>query len=608
MCGIVGAISNNNVLPKLINGIKKLEYRGYDSAGVALISNDTIQTERSVGKIKNLEKALEKKALEGNIGIAHTRWATHGKPTKQNAHPHYTEKAAIVHNGIIENHQEIKNDLIKKGYKFKSDTDSEVIAVLITSYLDSNEKPYSAFEKSIKQLHGSYAIACIFNDKKDFMIVSRKGSPLAVGFGENENFAGSDALALSELTNKITYLKDNDIAVIKKDEIQIFDENNNKVTREIKEIQNLKEETDLGNYKYFMIKEIHEQAEKLEKTFYEIFDSEKKQIMLPKTLINLYALDKITIIGCGTSYYAGLLAKYWIENLCPVDIEVETASEFRYRNPYMKKGRLAVFISQSGETADTLAALKYCKEYKQTIVSIVNVENSSIARESDVVLYTKAGPEIGVASTKAFSTQILTFAAIAIVIARAKETITKEKEENLTKALAQIPTLVKEVLNHDEKIKEIAENILSHAKNAIYLGRGMNYPIALEGALKLKEISYIHAEGFAAGEMKHGPIALLDEKIPVVMIAPSDNLFDKTASNLEEAISRGAKVILLSDKKGCEKFKDKVEAYIELPFVNGFIEPILYAIPVQLLAYYTALKKGCDVDKPRNLAKSVTVE
>jgi glucosamine--fructose-6-phosphate aminotransferase (isomerizing) len=608
MCGIVGAIGNAKIAEFILNGLKKLEYRGYDSAGIAVSDGKNFKKIKAVGRIANLEEKLKDSDLSGYVGIGHTRWATHGKPSEINAHPHTCSDVTVVHNGIIENYKELKTELYERGYSFESETDSEVLAVLIQSFLKEGYSEFDAVKEALIRVEGAYGLGIIFKKNPDILIAARRGSPLAVGIDEHANYLGSDAMALMEVTNKIAYLNDGELAVLKKDEVRFYNVDGEIINKQIREIDREKFDTEKGDYPHYMLKEIFEQPEKIKDTFNSIYDNAKGEILLPKTNVNLYVIDKITLVACGTSFYAALIAKYWIESLSPVTIEIDVASEFRYRNAYMKKGGLAVFISQSGETADTLAALRFAKENHQTIVSIVNVPESTIARESDIVFYMKAGPEIGVASTKAFTAQLIMLAAVAILIGRAKETLPKGSEQKLTDSLKKLPSLAKKVLSKSGEMKKIAEKYLKDAKTVLYLGRAMSYPIALEGALKLKELSYIHAEGMAAGEMKHGPIALIDEDVPVVFVAPSDGLFEKTASNIEEVKARGGKVIMLTDHKGAEKFEGRVDAIIELPYVDGFVEPILYALPIQLLAYYTAVALDRDVDKPRNLAKSVTVE
>ncbi len=608
MCGIVGIISNREVTPLLINGLKRLEYRGYDSAGVATLVGDKIERRRAKGKIVNLEKKIAEEPLPGTIGIGHTRWATHGVPNEANAHPHATKYVAVVHNGIIENYRELKAELEELGHKFESETDTEVVVHLISQKIEEGCTPQEAVSKSLKRLKGAFALGILFAGHQELMIGARKGSPLAIGYGDGEMFLGSDALALAPLTQKISYLEDGDWAVLTRDGVTVYDENDCKVERKVILSATSGAMIGKGEYRHFMLKEIYEQPQVIGDTLNTMINQDMDTITLPNLPFDLKDVTRMTIVACGTSYYAGLVAKYWIETIARVAVDIDVASEFRYRSPVLEKGGLALFISQSGETADTLAALRYCKEHGQKIVSIVNVAESSMARESDCVLRTLAGPEIGVASTKAFTTQLTLLACFAIALGRAKGTLPRDEEVRLSRALVEVPSRVADVLNNDERIEKIAQDIIADARDVLYLGRGSSFPIAMEGALKLKEISYIHAEGYASGEMKHGPIALIDETVPVVVVAPSDELFDKTVSNMQEVIARGGKVVFFGDSKGVSKVSDRSAAAIVLPEVDPFVAPILYAVPVQLLAYHTAVAKGTDVDQPRNLAKSVTVE
>ena len=608
MCGIVGIISNREVTPLLINGLKRLEYRGYDSAGVATLVGDKIERRRAKGKIVNLEKKIAEEPLPGTIGIGHTRWATHGVPNEANAHPHATKYVAVVHNGIIENYRELKAELEELGHKFESETDTEVVVHLISQKIEEGCTPQEAVSKSLKRLKGAFALGILFAGHQELMIGARKGSPLAIGYGDGEMFLGSDALALAPLTQKISYLEDGDWAVLTRDGVTVYDENDCKVERKVILSATSGAMIGKGEYRHFMLKEIYEQPQVIGDTLNTMINQDMDTITLPNLPFDLKDVTRMTIVACGTSYYAGLVAKYWIETIARVAVDIDVASEFRYRSPVLDKGGLALFISQSGETADTLAALRYCKEHGQKIVSIVNVAESSMARESDCVLRTLAGPEIGVASTKAFTTQLTLLACFAIALGRAKGTLPRDEEVRLSRALVEVPSRVADVLNNDERIEKIAQDIIVDARDVLYLGRGSSFPIAMEGALKLKEISYIHAEGYASGEMKHGPIALIDETVPVVVVAPSDELFDKTVSNMQEVIARGGKVVFFGDSKGVSKVSDRSAAAIVLPEVDPFVAPILYAVPVQLLAYHTAVAKGTDVDQPRNLAKSVTVE
>lgn len=607
MCGIVGVIGKDEVTSRLVEGLKLLEYRGYDSAGVATLVDDEIGRRRAEGKLKNLDAALKDQPLDGNIGIGHTRWATHGVPNEANAHPHATDKVALVHNGIIENYRELARELSAEGRKFASETDTEIVAHLITSNLEKGLSPKEAVAASLKRLEGAFALGIIFAGEHELMIGARRGSPLAIGYGDGEMFLGSDAMALAPMTNQIAYLDEGDYAVLSREGAEFFDENDRPVEREVKRSSVSGASIGKGNHAHFMLKEIYEQPAVIGDTLHSYLTPATGEITLPSMPFDMAEVPKITIIACGTSFYAAMVAKYWFEETARISVEIDVASEFRYREAPMPEGGVAIFISQSGETADTLAALKYCKSQKQKIVAIVNVPESSIARESDVVLQTLAGPEIGVASTKAFTCQLSTLACLVISTARARNAIDDAEEDRLAQALAHVPAMAAQVLNHDDEIRQLAKSIFE-ARDVLYLGRGTGYPLALEGALKLKEISYIHAEGYASGEMKHGPIALIDELVPVIVIAPSDRLFDKTVSNMREVMARGGKVIFLSDKDGLDDVGDEAFATIELPDVDPFVAPLLYAIPVQLLAYHVAVLKGTDVDQPRNLAKSVTVE
>ncbi|WP_340151663.1 glutamine--fructose-6-phosphate transaminase (isomerizing) [uncultured Sneathiella sp.] len=607
MCGIIGVLGKKDVVPSLIGGLKRLEYRGYDSAGIATLTADGIDRRRAEGKLENLEKVLKGNGLQGLAGIGHTRWATHGVPNEVNAHPHMTKQIALVHNGIIENYRELADELTAKGYVFESETDTEIAAQLITSYIDEGKTPEEAMAAALKKLHGAFSLAVIFKNHNNLMIGARRGAPLAVGWGDGEMFLGSDALALAPLTLRISYLEEDDWAVLTRDGATFYDKTGAKVERPIKQTQLSGAMIGKGNHRHFMMKEIAEQPAVMGETLNAFFNPKSRTITLPDLPFDWNDLPKMTIVACGTSYYAGMIAKYWFEGIADLNVEVDIASEFRYRQMPLKKGGLALFISQSGETADTLAALKYAKANGQHIASIVNVEESSMGRESDFVFHTQAGPEIGVASTKAFTCQLVTLACIAIDAGVKRGTIDHEEEARLCKALAEVPARAAEILDGDENIKTLAEEIFE-ARDVLYIGRGTGYPIALEGALKLKEISYIHAEGYAAGELKHGPIALIDELVPVIVVAPSDPYFEKTASNMQEVMARNARVIFLSDAEGIKQLGGRALGSIELPTVDPFVAPILYAIPVQILAYHVAVLKGTDVDQPRNLAKSVTVE
>lgn len=607
MCGIIGVLGKADVVPSLIGGLGRLEYRGYDSAGIATLSKGELDRRRAEGKLKNLKAVLEINPVEGLVGIGHTRWATHGVPNESNAHPHMTTHLALVHNGIIENYREIAAELEARNYVLESDTDTEVAAWLITSFLEDGKTPEEAMALSMKRFQGAFSIAVIFKGEDDLMIGARRGAPLAVGWGDGEMFLGSDALALAGLTNRISYLEEDDWAVLRRDGAVFYNKHGAEVEREIKQTKLSGAIIGKGNHRHFMMKEIMEQPAVIGETLNSFFNPKSRTITLPELPFNWSDLPKITIVACGTSYYAAMVAKYWFEQLANLAVEVDIASEFRYRSMPLPEGGLALFISQSGETADTLAALRYAKEQGQHIASIVNVEESSMGRESDFVFHTQAGPEIGVASTKAFTCQLVTLACIAIDAAKKRDKLSAEEEARLCSALSEVPARAAEILDHDEKIKELAAKIFE-CRDILYIGRGPGYPIALEGALKLKELSYIHAEGYAAGELKHGPIALIDEVVPVIVVAPTDHYFEKTASNMQEVMARNAKVIFLSDEAGIKQLGDKAMGSVEIPTVDPFVAPILYSIPVQLLAYHVAVMKGTDVDQPRNLAKSVTVE
>ncbi|MFN4090245.1 MAG: glutamine--fructose-6-phosphate transaminase (isomerizing) [Alphaproteobacteria bacterium] len=607
MCGIIGIIGRREVCDLLVEGLKRLEYRGYDSAGVASIVGGTIQRRRAEGKLARLAELVERQPLAGTLGIGHTRWATHGVPNEINTHPHATSRVAVVHNGIIENFQALRAELQADGYAFESETDTEVVVQLITRYLDEGMRPVEATKTTLGRLNGAFALAIIFAGEDDLMIGARQGSPLAVGYGKGEMYLGSDALALAPLTPRISYLEEGDWVVLNGSRAQVYDAAGNPVERAIKETAFSGAMIGKGNYPHFMLKEIYEQPTVVGDTLRSLFNPSTRRMQLPELPVDLATVPRIAITACGTAYLAGFVAKYWLEQIARIPVDADIASEMRYRQPPMTPGGMTLCISQSGETIDTLAALRYAKQQEQTVVSIVNVAESAIARESHGSLLTLAGPEIGVASTKAFTTQLTVLAALAIEMGVARGTIGAEKAAVLTAALLEVPGLAAEVMNHDERIREIAKTVMQ-ARDVLYLGRGTSYPLALEGALKLKEISYIHAEGYAAGEMKHGPIALIDETVPVVVIAPSDDLFDKTASNIQQVVARGGRVILISDAAGIARVGEYAVEAIEMPAVDPFVAPILYAIPIQLLAYHTAVLKGTDVDQPRNLAKSVTVE
>lgn len=607
MCGIVGIVGEQDAAPFMIEALKRLEYRGYDSAGLATLVEGKTSRRRAEGKLANLIERVENDPLDGKIGIGHTRWATHGAPTESNAHPHQADGVSIVHNGIIENFLEIREELEAKGRKFSSDTDSEVVAHLVAQLIKEGASPVDAAGAAMKRLEGAFAFAMIFEGHDDLMIAARRGSPLAIGLGDGETYIGSDAFALAPMTNRVIYLEEGDWAVVSRSGAKVFDESGAAVERPVTITTASAALVDKGNHRHFMAKEIFEQPDVMGHSFGAYVNPTNLFVTLKDFPFDLASVPKITIVACGTSFYAGLVAKYWFEQIARVPVEVDIASEFRYREAALPEGGLAIMISQSGETMDTLAALRYCKQQKQHVLSLVNVQESTIARESDAIMPTYAGPEIGVASTKAFTCQLVNLALLAVATARARGNLRPDGEQRLTRLIQELPRHSAEVLANNDLIKDISSK-LAKAQDVLFLARGIHYPIALEGALKLKEISYIHAEGYAAGELKHGPIALIDENMPVVVIAPCDSLFEKTISNMHEVIARGGKVILISDKRGiAEAGADATESF-EVPDVDPFIAPILYALPVQLLAYHTAVFKGTDVDQPRNLAKSVTVE
>ncbi|GAB4376434.1 MAG: glutamine--fructose-6-phosphate transaminase (isomerizing) [Kiloniellaceae bacterium] len=607
MCGIIGIIGEAPVAPLLLDGLKRLEYRGYDSAGIATLRNGSIERRRAEGKLGNLAAVVDRQPLDGTIGIGHTRWATHGRPTEQNAHPHANDRVALVHNGIIENFKELRGELEAAGHRFETETDTETVVHLISNYLDRQMTPQQAVAATLKRLEGAFALAIIFAGRHDLMIGARRGSPLAVGFGDGEMFLGSDALALAPLTDRICYLEEGDWVELSKTGAQVHDAEDRPVERAVKQTALSGALIGKGEYRHFMQKEIFEQPAVIGDTLQTFLNPLNRNVELPDLGIDLGNIPRITISACGTAFYAGMVAKYWFEQIARQPVEVDIASEFRYREAPMPEGGVSLFISQSGETIDTLEALRYTRRCGQKILSLVNVAESAIARESDAILQTLAGPEIGVASTKAFTTQLTVLACLALAIARARGAIDQDREAALSQALMELPARVAEVLNHDASIRVIAADMVE-ARDVLYLARGLLYPIALEGALKLKEISYIHAEGYAAGEMKHGPIALIDEGVPIVVCAPSGPLFEKAAANVQEVAARGGKVILLSDADGLTRIGDQAVHVVELPKVDPFVSPILYCLPVQLLAYHTAVLKGTDVDQPRNLAKAVTVE
>ena len=610
MCGIFGVIANNdNVKDQIFDGLRRLEYRGYDSSGIATISNDQINCIKSQGNLDQLQKKLINEDLLGNVGIGHTRWATHGVPNEANAHPHITDEVAVVHNGIIENFSLLKNQISETGINFKSETDTEAIAHLITLYLKSGMGSYEAIRATTEDIKGSYALAIIVRSEPNKLYAVRKGSPLAIGSSDSKNYIGSDGYSLGNYCNEVTYLKDGDIAIIKNDAFEIFDHQNEFINRKSQIIDKTVTLAEKGVFKHFMSKEIHEQPSVIQDSISHYINNEDLTVNLPKFPFNITNLKNITLVACGSSYYSGLVAREWFEKLARVKVDVEIASEFRYREAPMDSSGLTVFISQSGETADTLAALKHCKKLNQKTISVVNVPNSSMCRNSDSSLKIFAGPEIGVASTKAFTCQLVVLASLAIHIGRINGNLSDDDENNYVKSLLDVPRLISNVLDQEEDLIKIVKE-LNPIKNALYLGRGQMYPVALEGALKLKEISYIHAEGYPAGEMKHGPIALLEKGLPVIIGAPSFNLFDKTASNLYEVIARDGNVLLITDQEGLNHLGDttkKIKSFI-VDEANIITAPFIYTIPYQLFAYHTALLKGTDVDQPRNLAKSVTVE
>lgn len=607
MCGIVGILGTDDVADRLLDGLKRLEYRGYDSAGIATVVDGAIERRRASGKLANLAKELAAHPLPGTTGIAHTRWATHGGPTTNNAHPHSTGEVAVVHNGIIENFKALREELQARGRTFTSETDTEVVAHLVSEKVEAGLSPEDAVREVLPRLHGAFALAILFRSHPDLLIGARLGSPLVVGYGDDETYLGSDALALAPLTQRIAYLEEGDWVVCTRDGAQVYDRDNQPVERPVTISGVTGALIDKGNHRHFMQKEIYEQPIVVAQTLRGYLHRFDGQVALPIPDFDLSGIRRVTIVACGTSFYAGMVAKYWFEQFARVPVDLDVASEFRYRAPVMEEGGLALFISQSGETADTLAALRHAKSEKQTIAVVVNVPTSTMAREADLLLPTHAGPEIGVASTKAFTCQLAVLAALAANLAKAKGRLSEAEERQIVRHLAEAPAAINGALAYDESIEAMAGTIAG-ARDVLYLGRGTDYPLALEGALKLKEISYIHAEGYAAGEMKHGPIALIDESVPVVVIAPSGPLFDKTVSNMQEVQARGGKVVLISDYDGVVAAGDGCIATITMPKVHPLIAPIVYAVPVQLLAYHVAVAKGTDVDQPRNLAKSVTVE
>ena len=608
MCGIVGIIGTEPVAPLLVDALKRLEYRGYDSAGVATIEGNHLDRRRAEGKLVNLETRLKESPLSGTVGIGHTRWATHGVPNEVNAHPHFSDNVAVVHNGIIENFRVLRDELAAEGFTFSSQTDTEVVAHLVAQGLKAGLKPVEAAHAAIRRLEGAFALAILFRDEDDLIVGARNGPPLAIGHGEGQMYLGSDAIALAPFTDQITYLEDGDWCVVHRDKAEIFDLDGKPVERALQRSVGSSLMVDKGNHRHFMIKEIYEQPEVISHTLSHYLDFGDCKTTIGEGLpFDLAKVERISISACGTAYLAGLISKYWFERIAGIPVDIDIASEFRYREMPLKKGGLALFISQSGETADTLASLRYCKENGQHIGAIVNVPESTIARESDAIFQTLAGPEIGVASTKAFTCQLSVLVSLAIAVAKARDVIDPAKEAELIRALTEAPRYANKALKLEKQIEKIAGD-LAKVRHILYLGRDTNYPLALEGALKLKEISYIHAEGYAAGELKHGPIALIDENMPVVVIAPHDRIFEKTVSNMQEVAARGGRIILITDEKGAAEASIDAEHVVVMPDMPEILTPIVYAIPVQLLAYHTALAMGTDVDQPRNLAKSVTVE
>ena len=607
MCGIVGILGQGPVADRLLDGLKRLEYRGYDSAGICTVHDGVFDRRRAQGKLRNLAARLAEEPLPGDSGIAHTRWATHGAPTEDNAHPHIVGDVVLVHNGIIENFKPLRDELIADGRQFLSQTDTEVVAHLIARELERGQPPRAAVAAVLPRLHGAFALGVMFKSEPDLLIGARLGAPLTVGYGDGENYLGSDALALAPLTQRIAYLEEGDWVVVTRAQVDIFDRDNNPVTRPIVNSGASGQLMDKGNYRHFMLKEIHEQPVVVAQTLRSYLRPLEGRVALPDMEFDLAGVKRVAIVACGTASYVGMIGKYWIEQLARVPVEVDVASEFRYRDPVLTPDMLGIVISQSGETADTLAALRHMKAAGLTTAGIINVPTSSMAREVDLLLPTHAGPEIGVASTKAFTCQLAVMAALAVNLASAKGLLGADEQQAIVRYLQEVPEAMNHAIGHDEEIEAMAPKIAA-ARDVLYLGRGPEYPMALEGALKLKEISYIHAEGYASGEMKHGPIALIDEHVPLIVLAPSGPLFDKTVSNMQEAQARGAQVVLISDAEGIAQAGENTIATIEMPRVHPLIAPLVYAVPVQLLAYHVAVFKGTDVDQPRNLAKSVTVE
>ena len=607
MCGIVGILGNHEASPILLDALKRLEYRGYDSSGIATINDGVLERRREIGKLVNLADKLVHKPLKGKIGIGHTRWATHGGPTVANAHPQKTGKVAVVHNGIIENFKKLRDELISDGAVFQSETDTETVAQLCMSFISNGDKPAIAAKKTLDRLEGAYALCFLFHDNDNLLIAARKGSPLAIGHGNGEMFVGSDAIALAPMTNQVTYLEEGDLALITRESLEIFDFDGRAIERNRQTLDLNAQNVAKGNYKHFMAKEIAEQPSVLADAIQQNLNSTRNKLEIPSLELDFRSINRITLVACGTAFLACNVAKYWFEKIARISIDLDVASEFRYREPPVEKNNLAIVVSQSGETADTLAALRYCNKNEMKTLGIVNVDESTISREASLALQIHAGPEIGVASTKAFTCQLTTLYFLAIKAAKDKGSINSNQEAKLIKSILQLPSMIVDALSLEAEIKQTAQD-LSKASNAIFLGRGAMYPLASEGALKLKEISYIHAEGYASGELKHGPIALVDENMPVVVLAPRDELFEKTVSNMHEVMARGGKVLLITDAEGADEAQDGTWKTIIMPKIPNDLAPILYSIPVQLLAYHTAVYKGTDVDQPRNLAKSVTVE
>ena len=608
MCGIIGILGTDLAAPRLLDGLRRLEYRGYDSAGIATLVNGQIDRRRAEGKLRNLDAVLAADPLPGIVGIGHTRWATHGVANTTNAHPHTSDRVALVHNGIIENFRPLRAELEAKGYSFATETDTEVIVYLLTDLLKQGLSPKDAMVQGMQRLEGAFAIAVLVTGEDGLLMGARRGSPLAVGYGDGEMFLGSDALALGPLTRRIAYLEEGDIAILSRESAEILNEKGETVERRIQIAELSGAIVGKGNYKHFMEKEIHEQPATVGETLNGLVDAGTRGVVLPALPFDLATVDRVTLVACGTSYYAAMVAKYWIESLAQVPVELDIASEFRYRNGPVLPGSLALFVSQSGETVDTLAALRYAKAKGAHTAAVVNVPTSAMAREADVMLRTLAGPEIGVATTKAFTAQLSVLACFATALGRARGLISADREAQITQALMEIPARLAEgLVKLPSLLTPIVEEV-AEARDVLYLGRGLSYPLAMEGALKLKEISYIHAEGYAAGEMKHGPIALIDETVPVIALAPEDSWFEKTVSNLQEVAARRGRVIVFTTKRGAEHLRPIAAHVVEMPDIDPLVSPLLYALPVQMLAYYVAVRKGTDVDQPRNLAKSVTVE